>query len=127
MFIALGGMVIFLLQREWVGFFVISAISAALGWLSALYLLEQMNRQAELTRRQRRKEKKRRDELWRVAVVWIGLLVSTVGIAVTIIEGPQPAGQLVSNPLLQRYVLAVTPPAPLWQKWTPARVSRCGS
>lgn len=86
MFIALIGMVIFLFEGDWVGFFVISAMFAALGWLGAFYLLEQLERQAGLTRRQRRKEKKRRDELWRVAVVWVGLLASTVGVALTIIE-----------------------------------------
>lgn len=88
MFIALGGMVIFLLQGEWVGFFGVSAMFAALGWLSALYLLEQMNRQAGLSRKQRKKENKHRDGVWRAAVIWLGLLVSTVGITVTIIEGP---------------------------------------
>ena len=88
MFLAVAGMVVFLKQGEWVLFFILSALFAALGWAAALYLLKQMNQRAGLSKRQRRKQTKKQAPLWRAAVIWVGLLISTVGIAFTIIEGP---------------------------------------
>jgi hypothetical protein len=85
--VAATGMVVFLLQGELVWFAATGALAAALGWVGGKLILDRMRERAGMTAQQQREQDREHGDLLPVTVVWVGGLLSTVGVALTVLEG----------------------------------------
>jgi hypothetical protein len=88
MFVASAGMAIFLLESNWLAFFVLGTLASALGWLGAGLLLKRMNAYGALSNKKQKKTRRNAGPVGIATVIWLGGLLSTVGVAVSLIEGP---------------------------------------
>ena len=87
MLVAVLGMAVFLLQHDWIAVFVLGALCGLLGWLGAGLLLRRMEEYAGLAERRRRRLRRRLPDFRLAAMVWTGSLLTTVGLALSLLQG----------------------------------------